>query len=89
MDIPLIYEYCEKSHTIVIRTGTPAHSLAYFEHLFLTAKGDFPLIREEDVKCKKYGGRSQAGTTGIEFPIPEGTEVPEKYSRIAELEFTV
>ena len=50
------------------------------------AKQDFPCLSDGDIRVVQYGGRHYAGTFGIEFDLPEDTQLPEGYESINQLE---
>lgn len=77
-------EYCEKSHTAVIRDENYGSQLEKFIEFYNEALKDFPNLNASQVRIVKYGGRRYANTFGIEF---EARGVPNYYTRIGQLEY--
>lgn len=73
----------------VIRTDTYASTFEHIELLVAEARTDFPSLPSIAIEVVKYGGQRFKRTTGIEFNAPEGGSVPDAYSPILELEFTL
>lgn len=67
--------------TFLIRTNCYSSMLDHFLWLLEEAKKDFPELKPEDVEIKEYGGRSFAGTFGIEWTMDRKGH-PRKYSKI-------
>ncbi len=76
-------------HRIVVRTNCYGSNFGFFQMLYNEVKKDFPHITPEDADIKHYAGRSYKHTYGIEFNIKSEIKVPEGYTEISEVEYTL
>ena len=70
----------------VIRFNHYGRSWKILGEAVAEAKQDFPCLSDGDIRVVQYGGRHYAGTFGIEFDLPEDTQLPEGYESINQLE---
>lgn len=83
----ITFEYAESVGICVLRFDHYGSGLDQFMELFRVAEIDFPELRWPDVCIVQFGGRTYKRTFGIEFK-PKAN-VPEKYERIAKLEWRI
>jgi len=82
----LIREHVDRD--CIVRSKVYDRSLGHVVELFEAAKRDFPDldIDPAQVEVVHYAGSRYAKTRGIEFRVPEGTEIPESYTEVRQKE---
>lgn len=76
-------------HRIVVRTNSYGSNFKFFQLLYDEVKRDFPHITPEIADIKHYAGRRYKHTYGIEFNIKSEIKVPDGYTEISEVEYTL
>lgn len=84
-----IKEYCQASQICVIRTDNYGSTLQKFLDFLKEAQKDFPQLTPATVEIVHFGGERYKHTFGLEFKVPTGASVPNTYSPINQLEFTL
>lgn len=74
----------------VVRSNCYGSSLKYILELFDEAQATYPELTIKDVQIVQFGGQRYKQTLGIEFsPRVAGRSVPEGWTQISELEYTI